>query len=239
MRILILTGILVHVLIFFYCLLPSHDTTKPKEKHSFIQFPHNKETTLNSIFDEQSQLFDAEPLLLHTQWNYREPLDLRKITSDQAFFFAPYPAITEVKSLSETTKINIFPKSKPEDTRETVFSQVLNTETLSALQGFTIASRLPPTPSSHTPHAKITSLDNPRIIHSVFADSEFLNDLPSTLWSPLRINIFIHDDGHINAPFLIQSSGDPVVDKKLLDWLSQLLNSQKLPAGYYTTEIAP
>lgn len=183
-----------------------------------------------ALMGDEAWLLDTEPLVLHTKWNYREPLGFEGLLPRQEAFFAPYEARLDVGGLTGG------------DVRQQVGSVStvrLLEQGLNPLRGVGPGreNAIQAFPKGGNrgeglalwfyPLEGAGSGVEKRIELGDFAEEG------EGLWTPLAVQLYVHPGGVASEPLVLSGSSNVALDAQLLERLAEALQRVPLPAGHY------
>lgn len=233
-RLALIVGIVIHLVAFIFVMFPYEEPYEKKTPPAFIHLTQTNTQQAIDLFDEQLELFDTEPLLLHTRWNYRTPLTMNKLLPGQGAFFAPYPANV---ALNETIKKTGDRSQSEFFSNDTLFEKVLAPEVLGVIEGFGVDRKPQATPQSPVIRGRIYSLNRANSEHTFVLRVDEGESVLNSLWAPLKIQYFIHPGAYASQPLIKQSSGNTQVDAILVEKINQIISRLDLASGYYLIEV--
>ena len=227
-KVILFLGIVVHFVLFILLATRSSTLVEKLAVKSFVSYGAGQVDAASTLMNEQSRLFDTEPLLLHTRWNYRTPIDLDAMMPRQGAFFAPYAQQT---SLSEALSNRFSLSSGNTVDTESLLADLLTPEALGSLRGFVNAHDEQPVLEPIAFQVRLRAMEQGRVLREASVASSVLGQASHRLWSPVRVQVFVHPDGSLSIPWLTHGSGNAQVDAGLLDVVSKLMRQWSLPEG--------
>lgn len=195
---------------------------------SFYSFDDNSKKLL--IREEQSLLFDSEPIFLPTQWS-ESSNQIKSTTNDSLFKdFPPIIKLYDERELS--TIINENP--------EISSSSDILYKFINPFIGINQNTPKIPPLKKQLANVTIQNLNDSRIVehYEILDDSNI--QIHEQLWVPIKFLLIIDESGPIMPLFIIESSGIEEIDNFFKKNLSTpLLKLSSLPAGYYRISVTP
>jgi len=230
-RLGLLLGLVAHVAAFIVMAVHQHPLGDTQEKLPFIVY-HSQDKQ-GMMIEEQSALFDTEPLFLHTRWNYRAPLERDTLQPEQSVYFGPYRSITRVDQLKTLELADTV--NAPEHGK--IINEILVPGRTEVWQSFATLVTESHSEALGLIYVTLESLENPEEIRQTRFEESVIGEMASSLWSPIELQLFIHPGGVKSAPFVLRSSGDQNLDRALLNYLNVLLDRWSLESGAYRVMI--
>ncbi len=206
--------------------------SKSIENKAFISFYRFDEDNKNLklIRDEQSLLFDSEPIFIPTQWS-ESSNQIKNTTTDSLFNdFPPIIKLYNERDLSVIINENLE-ISSPSDILNKFINPFIGV-------GQNNPKILPLKKS--IAHVTIENLNDSNIVEKYEIMDNTDIQIHEQLWVPIKFLLIIDEAGPIMPLFMVESSGIEQIDNFFKDTLStSLLKLSSLPAGYYKISVAP
>lgn len=229
-------GIAVHIVAFALLAIQRQGDVLPYEQKSFIAYTESQVTPTEVLLREQSSLFDPEPLLLHTAWNYRSPVDIDETLSGVESFFSRYP---EQVSLENGLKA-VTPAHREEVfSSQLLFDHLLSASSLGVFQGFATGMTAVPASVGEGIVVQLTCLRPGNLSRQITLPYAELGSEVQLLWSPVQLHVMVHPSRRVGDIWLTRGSGNADVDARLRVLAHEQMIRWKLPEGYYRIEIGP
>lgn len=233
-RCALVAGVAAHICFFLLIGVQPWHTLQEPQVRGFIEYMP-KQAGVEALLNEQSVLFDTEPMLLHTAWNYRGSIKPESMLADQEDFFAPYPPKTALGNLR--TQANASSVSALAVEVASRWEQVFSPLEVGLFEG--VATPSPPL-ERDDPALQVNVLSlsdgSEQIFRLPVAEDSSARQL---LWTPLQVQLLIGAGGDMSEPLIVRSSGEVSLDRELILAMLPILRHSRLPEGYYTVVIEP
>jgi hypothetical protein len=234
-KMIIVGGVIVLIFTFFVLqVIPEHTNHGQKLPTPFISYFNINTDTQEQSLHEFMLLFDTEPLILPTQWNYASRFNDSTFEEESPIFASFPPSIKINDSLLKPpdrtyqeeilTPIH-FLKRKPNPWNFfSTFGQKASKNTLQ---------------DQCSGYMKVIDINSGKLIKQEKILQIKGIDEPASLWEPVIFSIMVETHGPVGSPLLLNSSGINKIDKILREYLADYLSNIHLTPGYYKIQVAP
>ncbi|MGF1450089.1 MAG: hypothetical protein ACFB20_11815 [Opitutales bacterium] len=233
-RVILIAGLALH-LAGFVLLSQAFETPvlPPERPSSFLSALPQAPRDASTLLTDQALLLDDEPLFLPTRWNAATPGSPRFGAPED--IPNPFGALEQVP-LGALPQVFPAPGPRPAPPDETVEGALVF---WSYFERFGQGER---TQQIVPERAGFVRVERSGTAEAVIAEAVAAfpgEDWPDVLWSPVQLHLLVSDRAVPTVPLLVESSGNALVDARLVEWVSGFAQRYGLAPGYYTVTVGP
>ncbi len=233
-RLILFGGLALHLAGFILLSQTFEGSSAPREAPApyLSALPQSPGDT-STLLSDQALLLDDEPLFLPTRWNAATPSPPR--FGAPGDIPNPFGELEEV-AVGELPQVFPAPESRPGAPDETVEGAL---DFWGFFERFGQGERMQVAVPQRAGFLQIERSGSGEALVSEAVAAFPGEAWPEVLWAPAQLHLLISDPAVPAAPLLVESSGNALIDGRLVEWVATFAERYGLERGYYTVTIGP